>query len=123
MARRSTAEYLKVIDDRLERLETKTDERLAAASTRFEQAEKRFERVSRRVEQVERLLEEQRTHAAQMERQRADFQRLWDLLKAHYERTNAWLDRIDSQNAVRCADLQRAILALAPRARGARRRR
>ena len=114
--RRRTTEYLKALDDRVERLEAKLDERFAAPAARFEQVTSRFEQIDRR-------LDEQRTHAGQLERQRADFQRLYDLLKAHFERTNAWLDRIESANVVRFADLQSAIAALAPRVRNTRGRR
>ena len=126
-----TADHLKAIDDRLDRLDAKVDERFATIDVRFadvdkrfEQVDKRFEQVDKRFEQVDRRFDEQRAHAnALYEASCSDFNNLYDFVKAQAERTDARLDQFQAETRIRFADLHSAIASLAPRIRGARRRR
>jgi tetrahydromethanopterin S-methyltransferase subunit G len=116
------SDYLQAISDRLDRLDAKVDERFATVDVRFSEVDRRFEQIDRRFEQVDRRFDEQRAHTnALYEASRADYNNLYDFVIAQAERTDARFEESESRNAARFADLQTAIAALAPRARGARR--
>lgn len=155
-----TAEHLKSIDGRLDRLDAKIDERFATVDgrlvesdnrfaqidRRFEQVDRRFEQVDRRFEQVDKRFEqvdqrfddvdqrfddvdkrfdEQRAHSSALfEASRADFNNLYDFVKAQAERTDARFGQFQTELRTRFADVQSAITALVPRVRrtGGRRR-
>jgi predicted nuclease with TOPRIM domain len=104
-------------DERLDRLETKTDR----LETKVDQLETKVDRLETKVDQ---RFDEQRAHTnALFEASRADFNNLYDFVKAQAARTDARLDQIQAEAVVRAVDLQAAIAALAPRLRKAGRRR
>lgn len=118
MARRMrTADHLEAIDGRLARLDAKVDERFAGVDARFGEVDKRFERVDERVD------EEHSHFNALFEASRADFNNLYDFVKAQAERTDARFDQLQAEMRTRFADLQSAIAGLVRvRRTGGRRR-
>ena len=107
MTRRITAGYPKSIDDRLERIHKKFDEHFARVDVRSSEVDGRVDAAANTM----------------LEAWRADVKRFYELVRAHGENVTAHLDRFDSQNVARIADLHRAIAELAPRVRKARRSR
>ena len=110
MPRRITAEYLKSIDDRLERIHRKFDERFARVDLRSNEVDGRLDAET----------------IAMLEAWRADVKKFYELVKAHGESMDAHLDRFEAANVARIADLHHAIAAVAlpvRRVRQARRRR
>lgn len=136
----STAEHLKSIDGRLDRIETKIGERFAAVDAHFVESDGRlagidrrlidvdrcFDGVDRRFDDVDGRLDEQRSEfRALFEASRSDFNNLYGFVKAQAERTDARFDQAQAEIRTRFADVQTAIMALASRGRriGGRRRR
>jgi tetrahydromethanopterin S-methyltransferase subunit G len=120
-----TADHLKAIDDRLNRLDAKIEARFAAVDARFGQVDKRFGEVDKRFGEVDKRFDEQRAHTnALFEASRADFNNLYDFVKAQAEKTDLRFDQMQTDFRTRFIDLQTAITAL-PRGRrtsGRRRR-
>lgn len=115
----STAEHLKSIDGRLDRLDAKVD-------ARFVEVDKRFDRVDRRLDDVDGRLDGQRSEfRALFEASRSDFNNLYDFVKAQAERTEARFGQLQTEMRTGFADVRSAITALVPRGRraGGRRRR
>lgn len=105
-----TADHLQAIDDRLGRLDAKIDERFAGVDARFTGIDKR--------------LEEDRAHFdALYEASRADFNNLYDFVKAQAEKTDVRFEQMQTEFRTRFIDLQTAITALTRGRRTSGRRR
>lgn len=112
------------LDARIGRLEAKVDKGFAAVDERFAAVDARFEQIDRRFEQVDRRFDEQGAQMrALFEASRADFNNLYDFVRAQAQRTELRFDQIEADSLTRTADLHVAIAALAPRLRRTGRRR
>jgi hypothetical protein len=93
---------------------------------RFVESDNRFAQVDKRLEQVDKRFDEQRSHFnALFETSRADFNNLYDFVKAQAERTDSRFDQFQTEVRTRFVDLQAVITASMPHVRrtGGRRRR
>ena len=112
-----TADHLQAIDNRLDQLDAKIEARFAAVDARFGEVDKRFGEVDKR-------FDEQRAHAnALFEASRADFNNLYDFVKAQAEKTDLRFDQMQTEFRTRFVDLQTAITALTRGRRTSGRRR
>lgn len=126
-----TAEHLRIIDERLDRIEVKVDERFAQVDQRFEQVDKRFEQVDQRFEQVDKRFDQvdkrfddQRSHFdALAEEGREQFRNLYDLLATHVQNTDSRFKRFETEMRNSVTDIQAAIQTFVGRAPRRRRKR
>ena len=133
-----TADHLQAIDNRLDQLDAKIEARFAAVDARFGEVDKRFgevdkrfgevdkrfDEVDKRFGEVDERFDEQRAHAnALFEASRADFNNLYDFVKAQAEKTDLRFDQMQTEFRTRFVDLQTAITALTRGRRTSGRRR
>jgi len=100
------------IENRLEALDRKLDERFSAIDRRFAVVDERFAAVDDRFGQIhQRFDEEHSFFKALYEASRSDFNNLYDFVKAHAESTDPRFERLDKDLDARFADVFAAIAA------------